>query len=105
MTGIAALLRGQQPETALAQIQAALAPVIVLDANAEALTTTLGQLTAAWTTLLTMCSAGTMPVAVLTDPAAVRMVAEAAETVSEYAQELSLRAVDRVWLLDQRTQG
>lgn len=50
LTGIADLLRTQQPETALAQLQMALAPILALDANAEALVTTLAQLSAAHAT-------------------------------------------------------
>lgn len=103
LSQIATLLRAGQAETALTTLDAALAPVVALDANAEALTSSLAQLTTAWATLLTMCPGGAMPVAVLTDPAAVRMVAEAAEVVSEQAQELALRAADRARLLDQRT--
>ncbi|HEX6290242.1 MAG TPA: hypothetical protein VFZ66_13700 [Herpetosiphonaceae bacterium] len=102
---IAELLRADQADLALAQLDAALAPVAALDGNAEGLTATLDALTSAWAMLVPRCPDGRLPVAVLTDPGALRALAAAAEAVSEHAQELALRLADRARLLEQRMQG
>ena len=101
---LAELLRTGHADAALTQLDAALAPVAALDANADGLTTALRDLTTAWCTLARLCPDGILPVTVLTDPAAMRTVAEAAEIISEQAQEINLRAADRARLLDQRIQ-
>ena len=102
LTQLATLLRAGQAETALAALDAALAPLAALDANADGLVTTLATLSTAWTTFVTICPDGTLPVGVLADAAALRAVAEAAQTVSDQAQEIALRAADRARLLDAR---
>ncbi|HEX6288228.1 MAG TPA: hypothetical protein VFZ66_03515 [Herpetosiphonaceae bacterium] len=105
LTQLAELLRAGQADLALAQLDAALAPVAALDGNADGLTATLGELMTAWATLMPRCPDGRLPVAVLTDPGALRSLADAAEAVSEHAQELALRLADRARLLDERLPG
>ena len=102
---LADLLRTGQSDAALTQLDAALAPVAALDANADGLGTALRDLTSAWLTLAHLCPDGVLSATVLTDPAALRTVAEAAEAVSEQAQEIGLRAADRARLLAERMRG
>ena len=105
LTQLADLLRAGQAETALATLDAALAPVAALDANEEGLAATLQQMHTAWSSLRAVCPDGVLLGAVLTDPGALRAVADAAETLGEHAQELALRAADRARLLAERRRG
>lgn len=105
LSQLADLLRAGHAEAALTQLDAALAPVAALNANADGLATALPNLTSAWLTLAHLCPDGALPVTVLTDPGAMRTIAEAAETMSEQAQEIALRAALRARLLDQRMPG
>lgn len=103
LTTLHQALQASQPDIALAQLDAVLAPITALNDNEQRLRKGLDDLGGAWAGLTAIMPVDAIPLTLLTDVAQLHRLVEVAVELSDFANEVGLRASDRARQLERRS--